>query len=234
MGILRSDQSIIIDSVLTDKGRELLAKNDGSFEIVKYTFADDEIDYSLFIPNTGSAQQDQNILNTPIFEAFSNATVAIKYPLISISDPDLKFVPLLEASVTNLTLGERADATVGKTLEFKQNTKKTGKVVPPEIIDAAFVVNLNSNLLFINNESPLSITADGRAQYVLKRTDIGANKGARVVFNIGVPELSSDIWDTLGTGTRGSRTLTTVVECLGVTSGLSDTVTITITEEFSR
>ena len=39
MGFLdHSTNNIIIDAVLTDRGRELLAANDGSFRIVKFAF----------------------------------------------------------------------------------------------------------------------------------------------------------------------------------------------------
>jgi hypothetical protein len=85
MGLLQNDSNlIIVDSVLTDLGRELLARNDGSFEIVRYSFGDDEIDYNLFNPNTGSLQQDNNILNTPIFEASVNEKLALKFQLVSV------------------------------------------------------------------------------------------------------------------------------------------------------
>ncbi len=48
MGFLdHSTNNIIIDAVLTDRGRELLAKNDGSFRVVRYAFADDEVDYTI-------------------------------------------------------------------------------------------------------------------------------------------------------------------------------------------
>ena len=48
MGFLdHSTNNIIIDAVLTDRGRELLAKNDGSFRVVRYAFADDECDYTI-------------------------------------------------------------------------------------------------------------------------------------------------------------------------------------------
>ena len=81
MGLLSNDNSVItVDAVLTDLGRERLARNDGSFEITRYAFADDEIDYSLFSPNTGSLQQDTRILNTPIFEANVNATLSLRQP----------------------------------------------------------------------------------------------------------------------------------------------------------
>ena len=45
MGFLdHSTNNIIIDAVLTDRGRELLARNDGSFEITKFAFGDDEVE----------------------------------------------------------------------------------------------------------------------------------------------------------------------------------------------
>ena len=49
MGFLdHSTNNVIIDAVLTDRGRELLARNDGSFEITKFALGDDEIDYNLY------------------------------------------------------------------------------------------------------------------------------------------------------------------------------------------
>ena len=50
MGYL--DPSVLtIDAILTRKGREALAKNDGSFRITQFALADDEIDYTLYNPN---------------------------------------------------------------------------------------------------------------------------------------------------------------------------------------
>ena len=47
MGFLdNSTNNIIVDAVLTDYGRELLSRNDGSFSIVKFAFGDDEVDYT--------------------------------------------------------------------------------------------------------------------------------------------------------------------------------------------
>ncbi len=46
MGYL-NNSVVTVDAILTTKGRELLAKNDGSFRITQFAFADDEIDYTL-------------------------------------------------------------------------------------------------------------------------------------------------------------------------------------------
>jgi hypothetical protein len=233
MGFLDNSNDILVDAVLTDTGREFLARNDGSFEIVRFSFGDDEIDYTLFNVNTGSLQQDVNILNTPIFEASINEKFALKYQLLSISNPDLKYLPSLAASVASVNLGEKTDAQIGKTIGFSQNTV-SGRTVPSEIVDASFLIQMNNDLLFIEKQTPVNITSFGTSQYVIPRTAIAANQGAQVSFNIAVQALTNDVWDTLGSGTKGSRTITTKVRCQGALSGLISEVSIVISEEFSR
>jgi hypothetical protein len=233
MGLLDNSGDILVDAVLTDVGREFLSRNDGSFEVVRFSLGDDEIDYTLFNPNTGSLQQDINVINTPIFEASVNEKSALKYQLLSISNPDLKFLPNLDATTSTLTLGERTDSQVGKTLEFKQATTG-GRTVPSEIVDGSFLIQVNNDMLFVEKQTPVNITPFGTAQYVLPRTSILSNQGAQIAFNIAVQSLSNDLWDTLGSGTVGSRTLSTKVKAIGSLSGLIKEVTITINEEFSR
>jgi hypothetical protein len=233
MGFLDNSGDILIDAVLTDIGREKLARNDGSFEIVRYSFGDDEINYALFNPNTGSLQQDISILNIPVLEASVNEKIALKNQLLSISNPDLTFLPTLNSSVSTLTLGERTDAQVGKSLQFSQQTI-SGRTVPSEIVDSSFLVQVNNDLLFIEQQTPVNISPFGTAQYILPRTAIGSNQGAQASFNVSVAALSTDIWNTYGAGTVGSRTITTKVRCQGALSGLSKEITVTINEEFSR
>ena len=62
MGFIDNDGDIIIDVVLTDRGRELLARNDGSAVIVKWAAADDEIDYGVYNRShpSGSAFNDRD------------------------------------------------------------------------------------------------------------------------------------------------------------------------------
>lgn len=233
MGLLENSGDILIDAVLTDVGREFLARNDGSFEIVRFSCGDDEIDYGLFVSNTGSLQQDINILNTPIFEALVNEKVALKDQLLSISNPDLKFLPTLNSSVATLTLGERSEAQIGKTLEFTQGTQG-GRTVPSEIVDGSFLIQLDNDLFFIEKQTPTNITPFGTAQYVIARTAVGANQGAQVSFNVAIQALSNDVWDVLGQGTVGSRTITAKIKSQGSLSGLVSEVTVTLNEEFSR
>ena len=78
---------------LTRKGRELLARNDGSFQITKFAFGDDEINYQLY-DATKSTDQDSDILNLPVLEPISNENVALLYRLITLPTGALKIANL--------------------------------------------------------------------------------------------------------------------------------------------
>ena len=49
MGYL-NNSVVTVDAILTNKGRELLARGDGSFRITQFALSDDEIDYTLYNP----------------------------------------------------------------------------------------------------------------------------------------------------------------------------------------
>ena len=103
MAFLDNSGDIILDAVLTDAGRARLAAGDGSFKIVKYAFADDEIDYSKYNKNnlSGSAYYDLDILRTPVLEAFTNNTSMMKSKLISIPKTNLLYLPILAINEFN-------------------------------------------------------------------------------------------------------------------------------------
>ena len=50
MGFL-NNTAVTLDAILTRKGRELLARGDGTFKITQFALSDDEIDYTLYNPN---------------------------------------------------------------------------------------------------------------------------------------------------------------------------------------
>jgi len=98
MGFLDNSGDIILDAVLTDHGRKLLAKGDGSFQITKFALADDEINYTLYNAShaSGSAYYDVEILQTPILEAFTDNAGSVKSKLISYSSMNLLHLPVLK------------------------------------------------------------------------------------------------------------------------------------------
>lgn len=236
MAFVDRSGDIIVDAILTDVGREKIAKNDGSFKVVGYVFGDDEIDYSQFNPTTGSAFIDENILQTPVFEAMTNEKLALNYPLMNISNPNLRYLPSLAADNTAVSVGEEKGLTAGVTLRFFQETNQNAKVVPPEIQDTGFKIQVADTLLTVEDETPDDISSYGTALYVIPRDSnlIQSSQGAQITFKVRPQSLSNATWDLLGQGTVGSRTITTKVRAEGLNSGLSAEVTVTINEEFSR
>ena len=98
MGFLDNSGDITLDAVLTDTGRARLAKGDGSFRITKFALGDSEINYGQYNKNhsSGSAYYDLDIMQTPIFEAFTNNTVSMQSKLISIPRTNLLYLPIIK------------------------------------------------------------------------------------------------------------------------------------------
>tara|TARA_Y100000114_G_scaffold104583_1_gene97833 strand:- start:2781 stop:3746 length:966 start_codon:yes stop_codon:yes gene_type:complete len=97
MAFLDNSGDIILDAVLTDAGRQRLARGDGTFKVTKYAFGDDEINYGSYNPNhtSGSAYFDLEILQTPILEAFTNNRSSLKSRLITLTNNNLLYLPQL-------------------------------------------------------------------------------------------------------------------------------------------
>ena len=75
--------SLIVDAVLTDKGREKLSSN--SFEVTKFALGDDDVDYTLYdeTNTNGPNYYGFAIESMPIMEAFTRSTNALKYQLVT-------------------------------------------------------------------------------------------------------------------------------------------------------
>lgn len=232
MGLLRNDQNIIIDMVLTDTGRKKLAQ--GSFKPVKFALGDDGIDYSLFTQTTGSASQDSEILKTVIMEAPVDERVGLVYPCISVANDKLNFLPTLDASSDPLTVNERDNSVSGKVVEFQQNTHNAKRSVPEEILDGTFTLKMNSDLLGIQKETPRSVNSDNLAYYTLKRTDTNSVNGAKISVPVMVKSIEDDMWDELGEGTKPNRWIDTIIWIQGNQSGLTQRIDVKINEALSR
>jgi len=98
MAFLDNSGDIILDAVLTDAGRQRMAR--GEFKIVKFAFGDEEVNYELFSGNhpSGSAFADVEIMQTPILEAFTNNTSLMKTKLISLNRNNILYLPILRVN----------------------------------------------------------------------------------------------------------------------------------------
>lgn len=98
------NSSITVDAVLTQKGRELLAKT-GNLNITSFALADDEIDYTLYEPNhpNGSAFYDIALRNTPVFEPLTDETQLLKYKLVTLNQ-GVTSIPVISIAQTNINV----------------------------------------------------------------------------------------------------------------------------------
>ena len=104
MGYL-NNTVVTVDAILTRKGRELLARNDGSFRITQFSVSDDDIDYTLYNPThpSGSAFFGEAIEQMPLIEALSDETQMLKYKLITLPRGTSK-LPVISAGYASITL----------------------------------------------------------------------------------------------------------------------------------
>ena len=112
MGYL-NNAVVTVDAILTDKGRELLARGDGSFRITQFALSDDEIDYSLYNPShaSGSAFYGQALENMPVLEAFPVTTQNLRYKLVTPPRGTGK-MPVLDIGFTQITLKQGASLAI--------------------------------------------------------------------------------------------------------------------------
>jgi len=199
MGYL-SNNSISIDAILTKKGRELLAKNDGSFRITQFALSDDEIDYTLYNPThpSGSAYYGQAIENLPLLEAFPDETQIMKYKLTTLPRGTSK-MPILDLGYASVVLKQGATlAITPQTLNYLgvNSTFETSGYVAT-ISDVRTLSNFNG--LGINTPE---------VQTLNSTTTIGTNVSKTVI------------------GTTINLTATTVNTLFGTNSVLYTTITI--------
>jgi hypothetical protein len=116
--------TVTVDAILTTKGRELLARNDGSFQITQFALADDEIDYTLYNPNhpSGSAFYGEAIENVPVLEAIPNESQIMRYKLVTLPRGTSK-LPVINIGYNNIALRQGASLTITpQTLNYLGST----------------------------------------------------------------------------------------------------------------
>ena len=223
MGFLdHSSNNIILDAVLTDVGRQFLARNDGSFSIHKFSLGDDEVNYNI-ISKYGRASGKEKIeKNTPIFEALTKQSQAQKYKLISISNPNLIRLPSISLTSGMLTannyvlLQRNTNKLQSVTIE---QTIVNESVIDVELRDQLFVVELSNMFLQIQKNTPDNIDGNQRAQYILTRDpDVNSFNGSKLTFVLQLRSLTDTMFTVYGT-TGNKQVIYTYVRVTGVQSG---------------
>jgi|GEM_PF-545649 hypothetical protein len=238
MGFLdHSTNNIIVDAVLTDRGRELLAAQNGNdktgFKIEKFSLSDDEVDYTIIQKYGRTVGKEKIIKNTPVFEAQTKAYLAQKYRMVTLNDPLVTHLPSLSVSPSG-TLS--FNSTTTQVTLFVKTVMSEGRTVPVEIIDNEFYVILPSKLLAISTRQGARQTALDidestsllTGTYVV--TTSSNNKGqGTTLAEIVLTKLSS-IDDTLFTVYgSGGTTIKTIISIIGADSGARTDIPISIT-----
>jgi hypothetical protein len=129
MGYL-DNKIITVDAILTKRGRELLAQNNGSFRITQFALGDDEIDYSLWNeshPN-GSQYAGEAIENMTLLEAFPDGNNIMLSKLVTLPRGTSK-MPIVTANISKIQLSIGSTTNVNPTtLNFSglSNLKEPG------------------------------------------------------------------------------------------------------------
>ncbi len=216
MGYL-NNSVVTIDAILTNKGRELLARGDGSFKITQFALADDEVDYTQYNPThpSGSAFYGQAIENMPLLEAFPDTGQNLKYKLITLPRGTSK-MPILDLGYSAITLKQGASlAITPQTLNYLGNNQVfETNGYSATIADVRTVSNFNG--VGINTNENVNTNSTTTVGTVVSKTVVGTTIN-----------LTSTTVNTLfGTNTQLNTTITVV----GRDSGARLSIPVTITK----
>lgn len=234
MGFLDSStNNIVLDAVLTDTGRQFLARNDGSFSIHKYSLGDDEVNYGIITKYGRTVGAEKIEKNTPVFEALTNQSLAQKYRLISVSNPNLLRLPTMslsgDANVNSLSnvvnLGRTSQKTAAVSVE---QTIQNETTIDVELRDQTFIVEVSNLFLQVLSNTPENIDGQQRATYILTRSPAeNSFGGSSVQFTLSVKSLTDALFTVYGT-TADKTLIKTYMRITGVQSGAVQDVAIII------
>ncbi len=217
MGYL-NNQVITVDAILTKKGRELLAKNDGSFQITQFALADDEIDYTLYNPThpSGSTFYGEAIENMPLLEAFPTETQIMKYKLATLPRGTAK-LPVLDLGYSAITLKQGASLAISpQTLNF------LGNATAFETSGYAATI---SDTRLMSTFDGIGINTDAAQTANNTTTTLGTNV-SRTIIGSQINLRATTVNTLFGTNSSLSSTITFV----GLDSGARLTIPVTITK----
>ena len=216
MGYL-NNQVVTVDAILTTKGRELLARGDGSFKITQFALADDEIDYMQYNPDhpSGSAYYGEAIENMPLLEAFPLETQDMKYKLVTLPRGTAK-MPILDIGYTNIQLKQGASlALTPQTLNYLGQTT---------FYETSGYTAVISDVRLMSTFNGVGIDTDQAAE--LNSTETIGTNVSKTVIGTTINLRATTINTLFGTNTQLQATL----QITGRDSGARVTIPITVTK----
>jgi hypothetical protein len=184
MGFLdHSTNNIIVDAVLTTKGRELLADNDNSFSVSFFALGDDEVDYNIIKQFGRTVGKEKIEKNTPVQEAVTNGEQALKYKLFSLAPRSLGqslYFPIGSFSGEDVTndniVNINAKGSKLRTRQFTFNLAMfDNSSLPNSLRQGSFEIIVDGNLLNLNSRPEFTFS-DGTVAYELRGSSRGNDR----------------------------------------------------------
>ena len=236
MGFLdHSTNNIIIDAVLTDTGRKMLADNRGRFRIAFFSLGDDEVDYTTIEKFGRSVGKEKISKNTPIFEAQTLSSLGLKHRLLTLPDPLVSRMPKLTFTAANLA-NDILEFTTGQdgagptqTLTVQQKIEGQAQL-PDGVADTTFTVLVPDRFLYIPQRSDIGIEPTTRiATYSVSRDDTMAEGGgAQAAITFAVRSLDATLFNLYGGSTK--TVIESHISVIGDQSGIRKDLTVKITK----
>ena len=231
MGFLdHSTNNIIVDAVLTDLGRQALAKNDGSFNIYQFGLGDDEVDYSIIQKFGRTVGKEKIEKNTPILEALTAGSLSLKHKLLSVSNEFLTHLPVMEltlstASSSSIISFIKSDNVTSTNLTATVSSK-TGVGIEQDLLDGEFRIELNHLFLGILGEAPDIVYTDNVAVYRFPANFGTTADTVSATIPIFLKSFSDTTFNTFSVS--GGSYIRTFVKVHGINSGLTSNIEVQI------
>lgn len=206
MGYLNNSE-IVVDAILTRKGRELLARGQNEFNITHFALADDEVDYTLWNPDhpLGSAYYGRVIESMPVTEAVPDETQTMRYKLVTLPKKTVR-IPVVAVPNSSIILNAGQEELVRpSTINYSEGNTTYGytavladsDVCTLEVVEASAGTTSYGPPPISNLESGQSITLVGKVFRVRAKGAIASAKtttltiygnetGGQTVINITV------------------------------------------------
>lgn len=227
--------------MLTDYGRQQLSIASSAFNVTQYSLADDEVDYRM-IQRYGRAVGKEKIeKNTPIFEALTNPSIALKYMLVgretdgsalpSIYMPYLQNAsPSLSFTTTTTKISAKVD------LYYNKST-----AVPPSFIQTTYTIKVPDRFTFLNGaggggtltsaDVARSTIDAGDPNRIAYYTFTAASGQTSISFDINMRGIDNATLSVYGkrTGVGNTRVITAYITVMGDQHGPTIDIPFTYT-----
>ena len=214
MGYL-DNTSITVDAILTKRGRELLARGDGSFNITQFALADDEIDYTLFNENhpNGSQYYGEAIENLPLLEAIPDENNIMIHKLVTLPRGTTK-LPIVTANVSKIQLS------LGSSTNLNPTTLNFGGQANLKEPDGYMATIADRRLL-------QSFVGVGQQGKVTRRRPFSDSALSETIKGMSFTLSAINSTSLFGSNTK----LTTTITIEGIMSGARTTIPVEISKE---